>query len=202
MSRDANQRQPTTVAIPMTDGTDQTETAGMEPQRASDAELAELYEAHGPVLLKFLLRLTHGDRRNAEDILQETMVRAWRHPEAHTADGGWSRSWLFTVARRIAIDHMRATRSRPTEIWDEHLGERSDDDDHFDRQIDINEVRAVMASLPIRFREVLIELYFLDRSVAQAAESLGVPVGTIKSRTFYALRALQEALHARGFHAR
>src|SRR5215471_11356149 len=85
------------------------------PPAVPDEALRGLYDAHGPAILNFLVRLTRGDRHKAEDMLQETLVRAWRHPEARSASGEWSRAWLFTVARRIAIDHVRATRTRPGE---------------------------------------------------------------------------------------
>jgi RNA polymerase sigma-70 factor, ECF subfamily len=199
MSRDANQRRQLAQAASMTDGADQTDSAGGVVRRASNAELKELYDAHGSVLLSYLIRVTQGDRHKAEDILQETLVRAWRHPEARGTDGEWSRSWLFTVARRIAIDHLRAASTRPKEVNDQRLEERPQIDDLFARLIDIDEVRAALASLPDRLRDVLIEVYFRERSVAEAADILAVPAGTIKSRTFYALRALREALRARGF---
>ena len=164
-----------------------------------DESFRQLYHAHGSAILNYLIRLTGGDRHRAEDMLQETLMRAWRHPEARGATGEWSRPWLFTVARRIAIDQVRAALTRPTELHDERLDERPLLDDGYERLVDREEVRAALASLPDRLRDVLIEIYFLDHSVAEAAQALGVPAGTIKSRTFYGLRALREALIERGF---
>ena len=97
------------------------------PDDALDTAVRALYHAHGAALLSYLMRLTKGDRDRAEDLLQETLLRAWKHPEARDADGAWSPQWLFTVARRIAIDHIRATVARPTEIGDERLDERAAD---------------------------------------------------------------------------
>lgn len=173
--------------------------AAPAPARASGASLRELYEEHGSVLLTYLISMTRGDRHRAEDILQETLMRAWRHPEARSPSGEWSRSWLYTVAKRIAIDHMRASMTRPTELGDERLEERPQTEDPFDQLVDQDAVRAAIAALPERFRDVLVEVYFRDRSVAEAAHLLGIPPGTVKSRTFYALRALQEELVQRGF---
>jgi RNA polymerase sigma-70 factor (ECF subfamily) len=175
------------------------EGEGVPASPAPDRALRELSEMHGPVLFSFLIRLTRGDPHKAEDILQETLIRAWRHPEARGPDGLWSRPWLFTVARRIAIDHLRASQVRPTELSDERLYERALADDGIERLVDAGEVRAALRSLPDRLRQVLIEVYFRERSVAEAAAVLNVPPGTVKSRTFYALAALRDALLERGF---
>ncbi|SDT66552.1 sigma-70 family RNA polymerase sigma factor [Actinoplanes derwentensis] len=164
-----------------------------------DEALKLAYETHGPILLNYLLRLTTGNRAMAEDILQETLVRAWNHPEARTADGEWSRGWLFTVARRIAIDHIRVAQVRPTEQLDERIEDHHTTADDIDRLINTREVRDAVARLPERLRSALIEIYFQEHSVAEAAQNLAVPEGTVKSRTFYALRALHEDLVAHGF---
>jgi RNA polymerase sigma-70 factor (ECF subfamily) len=166
---------------------------------AEDTEVRDLYERHGSTLLAFLLRLTRGDRHWAEDILQETLLRAWRHPQARSADGGWSLTWLLTVARRILIDQRRAKMARPAELGDERLDERGAADDAIDRLLDAREVRAALASLPDRLRRVLVEVYVRDRSVGEASLALGIPPGTVKSRTYYALRALRVELERRGF---
>lgn len=166
-----------------------------------DDRMRALYERHAQPLLRFLTRLTLGQREVAEDLLQETMLRAWHHPEAMSATGEWSRAWLYTVARRIAIDHMRAVSARPIELRDERLADRPEPDDQFDRVTTVREVRVAVASLPPRLRSVLIEIYFRGLSIAQAAKVLSVPEGTVKSRCYYALRALRVALAERGFYA-
>ena len=184
----------------MTNSPPQSGSLGDGATHAPEDSLRDLYEAHGSFLLSYLVRLTRGDRYQAEDILQETLVRAWRHPNARSADGEWSRPWLVTVARRIAIDQVRSAMVRPTEYGDDRLDERPALADGVSRLIDISEVREALKTLPDRLREVLIEVYIRDRSVADAAETLAVPRGTVKSRTFYALKALREALLERGFN--
>ncbi|MGC4806692.1 sigma-70 family RNA polymerase sigma factor [Micromonospora sp. DT233] len=171
---------------------------GHQPQE-DDGALRHLYQSHAPVLLSYLLRLTNGDRHRAEDIVQETLLRAWKHPEAQSADGRWSRAWLFTVARRIAIDQVRAAQARPAETSDERMESFSRSDDEIDRLLDAREVRAALAALPERLRTALVAVYFQEYSIAEAAQALDVPPGTVKSRTFYALRALREQLIERGF---
>jgi len=69
-----------------------------------------LYAEHGGALLRYALHLTGGDRQRAEDLVQETIVRAWRHPEA-LADRP-ARPWLFAVARNLAVDSYRARQAR------------------------------------------------------------------------------------------
>src|SRR5262245_27706835 len=93
-----------------------------DEDRTSEEALRAVHNAHGTARLSFLMRLTKGDRHKAEDLLQETLIRAWQHPQARV-NGEWSRPWLFMVARRIAIDHFRATLTRPTEVGDQRLHE-------------------------------------------------------------------------------
>lgn len=170
---------------------------------ADDADaLRHLQQVHAPVLLSFLTRLTRGDVHRAEDIVQETILRAWRNPDARNAEGRWNRGWLFTVAKRILIDQIRAADVRPDERSDEYIEEHARVDDIVDKLVDAREVRAALNSLPERLRVTLIEIYFQERSVAEVADLLAVPPGTVKSRTFYGLRALREALISRGFDFR
>ena len=70
-----------------------------------DAELLRaLQEEHGGALYSHALRLSNGDRQRAEDLVQETLLRAWRHPESLDPDRGSVRAWLFTTARHLAIE--------------------------------------------------------------------------------------------------
>jgi RNA polymerase sigma-70 factor (ECF subfamily) len=172
--------------------------AGESPPPLGEA-LRQLYDLHSPALLNYLMRLTNGDRHRAEDIVQETLIRAWNHPEARSDSGQWSRPWLFTVARRIAIDHLRAIQARPPERPDERIEAYSAQEDAIERFLDAREVRAALAAMPERLRTVLVAVYFQECSTAEAANLLQVPAGTVKSRTYYALRALREALTERGF---
>jgi RNA polymerase sigma-70 factor, ECF subfamily len=187
------------VTTPVDPATRDAPTGGSSPVPTRDEALRIAYETHGPILLNYLLRLSMGNRAMAEDILQETLVRAWNHPQARGEDGQWSRAWLFTVARRIAIDHVRSSQGRPTERLDDHVEDRHAAADGTDQLLNNREVRAAVARLPERLRSALVEIYFQEHSVAEAARNLSVPEGTVKSRTFYALRALHEDLTSRGF---
>jgi len=164
---------------------------------AQDTALRALYEQHAGPLFAYALRLTAGDRGRAEDIVQETLLRAWRHPQALDPERGPVRSWLFTVARNVAVDAHRARRARPTEVGDDALAVVPAVDE-IEQALDRWLIADAMSTLSLEHRAVLVETYYRGRSVAEASATLGVPAGTVKSRTFYALRALRLALEERG----
>jgi RNA polymerase sigma-70 factor (ECF subfamily) len=172
-------------------------TEDPEPaHRVSDEELVRaLYAEHAAALLRFTLRMTDGDRQRAEDIVQETLLRAWLHPEAIAQRP--ARPWLFAVARNLAVDAHRARKARPQEVGEGalHLVPVPDE---ADRVLESWAVADALAALRPDHRQVLLETYYRGRSVAEAAAVLGVPAGTVKSRAFYALRALRLALEERG----
>lgn len=156
--------------------------------------MAELQREHGPALLSFLVNLTYGDQQRAEDLLQETLVRAWLHPEAFDAPYESMRPWLFTVGRRLAIDARRSRMARPTEIGDGVLASTPDPADVTESAVAALDVRAAVESLSPEHRAVLVQIYFCGLSVSEAAEALGIPPGTVKSRSYYGLRALARCL--------
>ncbi|MEU3574325.1 sigma-70 family RNA polymerase sigma factor [Kitasatospora sp. NPDC036755] len=158
--------------------------------------LAEIHRLHGGYLLRALLRATGGDRGKAEDILQETLLRAWQHPEALSAGPEASRPWLFTVARRIAIDHYRMAAARAKEVIGEQVEDRPASDDPYEQVVVARDIALALRRVQKHHREVLVELHLKDRSVLEAAARLGVPPGTVKSRNFYAIRALRPVLAA------
>lgn len=157
--------------------------------------LQAIYDAHGTSLFRYLLRLTRGERQTAEDLLQETLLRAWNHRDVLTADIENLRPWLFTVARRIAIDAARAKHARPAEVGVD-ISLLPCTDDPIERMVSASTVRQAVAQLRPAHRAVLVELYFKGGSTLEVAQRLGVPEGTVKSRTFYALRALRAALNS------
>jgi RNA polymerase sigma-70 factor (ECF subfamily) len=165
-------------------------------RRASDEMLVRaLYAEHAGALLRYVLRMTDGDRQRAEDIVQETLLRAWQHPEA-IADRP-ARPWLYAVARNLAVDAHRARRTRPHEVGEAALHLVAVPDSA-DRMLQSWAVAEALATLGPDHRRVLLETYYRGRTVAEAAEVLGVPQGTVKSRAYYALRALRLALEELG----
>ena len=162
-----------------------------------DAIVTELYRKYRAPLLSFVLRLTAGDRQQAEDVVQETMVRAWRQASQLDLASPSLMPWLVTVARRIVIDQGRRRRARPTETGDQMLENVpvADKTEDLLRKVVVAEA---MQALSAAHREILNETILRDRTVNQAAEALGIPVGTVKSRVYYALRALRLVLAERG----
>ncbi|WP_018658394.1 sigma-70 family RNA polymerase sigma factor [Actinomadura flavalba] len=172
------------------------------PAVDADAVVAALYRDHGGTLLTFVLRLTGGDRPWAEDVVQETMIRAWRSA-ARLDPAASPMPWLATVARRIVIDDRRRRAVRPAESGDTPLEqfaarEAAQELDALLGRVVLDEA---LASLSAAHRSILTETVVRDRTVNQAAAALGIPVGTAKSRVYYALRALRAALEDRGWRS-
>jgi RNA polymerase sigma-70 factor (ECF subfamily) len=169
---------------------------------ASDRDeqlLRALYDRYAASLWWFVLRLTGGDRARSQDVVQETMLRAWRRPSVLDEQQGSARAWLFTVARRIVVDEWRSARSRHELIVDEPPEQTQVD--QVDSMLDTWIVAEALDRLTPEHREVIVECYYRGRSTAEAAETLQIPVGTVKSRTHYALRALRLTMQARGVTA-
>jgi len=162
-----------------------------------DATVTALYRAYRDPLLTFVLRLTAGDRGRAEDVVQETMVRAWREAGRLDLSGPSLLPWLTTVARRIVIDEHRRRQLRPAERQEDSIADVAVDDESTATLLRVA-VADAMQVLSRAHREVVSETILRDRTACQAAEVLGIPVGTVKSRLYYALRALQVILAERG----
>ncbi|MET9962896.1 sigma-70 family RNA polymerase sigma factor [Streptomyces sp. NPDC006326] len=156
-----------------------------------EALIRSVYEEHGHALLAYATRLT-GDRAAAEDVVQETLIRAWRHSEVLVNGKGSVRGWLLTVARNIITDRYRAKAARPAEVSGTAAAPPVEAD-HADAVVDTMTVMGALDRLSPEHRDVLKELYYRQLSVAEAADSLGIPAGTVKSRSHYALKALREA---------
>lgn len=165
--------------------------------KGDDKLVADLYRQYYSPLMAFVLRLTAGDRQQAEDVVQETMLRAWRQAGRLDPAAASLMPWLATVARRIVIDEQRRKDARPPETGEERL-EKASVTDLTDDVLRSVIVADAMRALSPPHRQVLNETILSDRTVNEAAEVLGIPVGTVKSRVYYALRALRLVLAEQG----
>jgi RNA polymerase sigma-70 factor (ECF subfamily) len=162
-------------------------------QAAGEALVRALYEEHGRALLAYATRLTR-DRAAAEDVVQETLMRAWRHPEVLVNGRSSVRGWLLTVARNIVTDRIRARGARPAEVAESESQPAAVDRHPAEQVVDSVVVMSAMDRLSNDHRVVLEEVYFKGRSIAETAELLSIPPGTVKSRCYYALRALRSTI--------
>lgn len=160
-----------------------------------DERLAALYDVHSGPIRRYVVSLT-GDRAAADDVVQETLLRAWRTPRILEQDASTTRAWFFTVARHIVIDEARSARRRHEHPVAE-LPERATDD-QTDRLFDAMLISDALAAVSDEHRVVVIAAYYRGRSVEEIATELGIPSGTVKSRMHYGLRALRLALQERG----
>lgn len=163
---------------------------GMQPA------VQTMFEAHGPALYRYA-RSRLGNDHEAEDVVQEALVRAWRH--AHTFDParGSERAWLFVITRNLIADARRPRRLRLVDLG-EGSAEHGADDPALDRVVETSLVADALSTLSAEHRSVLVAAYWQGRTTADIAHRLQVPQGTVKSRLFYALRALRLGLEERG----
>lgn len=172
-----------------------------DPHESSDPEatvMRALYEEHAAALWRYAVRLT-GDPSRAEDVVQETLLRAWRHPEV-TADRDRSaRAWLFTVARNMIIDERRSPRFlRERDSLDASGVPEPAGRDEVNIALDRLVLAEAMAQLSDQHRAVIRRSYYQGWTTVQIAEDLQIAEGTVKSRLHYGIRMLRLALQEMG----
>jgi len=141
-----------------------------------------------------------GDEARAQDVVQETLLRAWQHPEIADNNERSARAWLFTVARNIVIDESRSARFRRELSTPDDVGAFDGAcPDEVDAAMDRLLIGDALARLTPQHREVVRRSYFQGWTTAQIAADLGIADGTVKSRLHYALRALRLVLSEMGF---
>ncbi|ACQ78510.1 RNA polymerase, sigma-24 subunit, ECF subfamily [Beutenbergia cavernae DSM 12333] len=154
-----------------------------------------LHDAHAPALRRYVVALGV-EGGGVDDVVQETLVRAWRKPEVLDETQRSARAWLFTVARHLVIDeHRTARRRHERPAWDPPDVAVDDESDHL---LDQWLVADALAALTPEHRSVVVRAYYGGWSVAQIASAAGIPAGTVKSRLHYGLRALRLALQEKG----
>lgn len=172
------------------------------PSLASNDGVRAAYAAHGDELYRAARRLC-GDAAIAEEIVQETFVRAWRAADRFDERLGSLRTWLFGIMRNLVIDQARAAAVRPLRAGSAAAASAAEpafDVDEIDRAIVGWQVEEAMRRLTPDHQVVLTEVHLRGRPIADVAGELGVPTGTVKSRAYYGLRALRVALDELGWH--
>jgi RNA polymerase sigma-70 factor (ECF subfamily) len=169
----------------------------MRAETSREVVMERLHAEHLPDLRSYCLRLTGHDVARAEDVVQETLLRAWVNASTLDDLHGSVRGWLRRVARNIVIDEWRTPRAQ-RELPVEDVPEREEQRGHVDELLLSWVVADALTQLSQPHREVLLECYYRGASVAEAARRLGIPPGTVKSRTHYALRALRLVLEELG----
>ncbi len=164
---------------------------------SDEVKVQGLVREHRSAVMAAALRAT-GDHQVAEEIVQETFLRAWRNPQAFVGSQASPRGWLLTVTRHLLADRWRArVRRRSAEAAacspDIH------EEPGFDGALEAELIRTAMGRLSKEHREVLVQCVWLQRTVSEAATALGIPTGTVKSRTYYALRSLRLILEEMGY---
>ena len=164
-------------------------------EAADEAGLHRAFVAHGGELYGYARR-SLGDAGSAEEVVQETFIRAWRARDRFDATLGSLRTWLFAILRHVIIDHARSRAIRQTDPLPADLAVAEDE---VEQAMVGWQVEEAMRRLRPEHRQVLVETYYRGRSGRDVAQDLGVPEGTVRSRLFYALRSLRLTLEEMGW---
>ncbi|MFZ5813874.1 MAG: RNA polymerase sigma factor [Bacillota bacterium] len=180
--------------VPPTD-----ETRIIRRLSAGDEEaLGILMDRYGGALLHFAHRLV-GDMQMAEEITQDTMLKAWQQAGSFRMDGHL-KAWLFRVARNNAIDYIRRKRLPTEEFQSAHdtASVEQQPEREAERSWLTEAILEALEELPEQYRDVIEMRFFQDMCYQEIAETLKIPLGTVKSRLNYALKGLTRVLMERG----
>jgi RNA polymerase sigma-70 factor (ECF subfamily) len=160
--------------------------------------LARLYDRHGGLMLALARRILGGDGREAEDLVHDVFLEAWRQASDFDAGRGSVRAWLVLRLRSRALDRKKSAGFARVESLDAREGfeVRAADDGDASFGPDRAAVRRALVALPDDQRQVLLLGYFEGLSSSEIATRLGTPIGTVKSRVAAAMAKLREALGA------
>jgi RNA polymerase sigma-70 factor (ECF subfamily) len=164
---------------------------------ATGDALRALYRTYAGELLGFALNAL-GERGAAEEIVQEVFTRAWRHAERYDPARGSVRTWLYQIARHAIIDMRRRASARPALASAEPLLDAASSRDSIEQAMLGWQVAAALERLTPDHRQMIRLAHFQGMSVREIADKCELPIGTVKSRTWYALRSLRLVLEEMG----
>jgi RNA polymerase sigma-70 factor, ECF subfamily len=161
---------------------------------AKDRWMEAVHARYGGALFVYACRALD-DRAAAEEVVQDALVRAWQAVDRFDPARAALSTWLFTITRNLVIDRRRRRRIQPV---DPATMDLPADDGGLDRALEVWQVAEALGRISPDHRAVIVETYYRGASVAEAAERLDIPRGTVKSRLYYGLRALRLALEEMG----
>lgn len=171
---------------------------------ADEDQVHAAYLLHGPEIYRFVLRGLD-DAGAAQDVTQETFLKAWRHADKYDPELASLRSWLFGIARNTMIDHARAAAVRP---WQARLLDPPAAQEAGEQVPDPTEqllgawlVEEALRRISEQHRVAIVETHLRERPHDEVAAELGIPVGTLRSRVFYGLKALRTVMDEMGVEA-
>ncbi|ATZ74260.1 RNA polymerase subunit sigma [Idiomarina sp. X4] len=166
----------------------------------SRAAFSELFRHFAPKLQSYATR-QFGNEQTAMDLVQETMTNVWHKAHLFKPDKGSPSTWIFTIARNIRFDLLRKNKKRKDDISADELwpilseqNDSLDDGYSLDNDVLMQEISQYYAQLPDAQRIVIEKIYIEGKSQQEVSDALGVPLGTIKSRTRLALKKLKELI--------
>ncbi|MEP6896443.1 MAG: sigma-70 family RNA polymerase sigma factor [Chloroflexota bacterium] len=175
--------------------------------RGDSTALEVLYDRHASTVFGLALKVI-GEQGAAEDVLQETFWRVWRSANTFKPERGAFTSWLFRIARNLAIDAYRRSSVRPHVVSDAEtvepvLDQLPDPDVDVVEQTQAilknRQVRKALTSLPQMQRQVIEMAYFQGMTRHEIAEATGEALGTIHTRARLGLLKLREELNKEEF---
>ena len=170
----------------------------MKSRVSADEELTTaLYTKHYAVLLGFICRYVQ-DRYKAEDLVQETLLRARRNIDRLDTEPGRTRSYLLAIGRNVVTNAWRAEQCRPRMVTDEAAVAAVPSADTVNQLVEGWLIGEALKRISRDHQAVVRTIYYEGRSVADAARQLSVPEGTVKSRAYDAVRALRTAFEEMG----
>ena len=134
----------------------------------------------------------------AEEAVQETFLRAWRASDRHDPQRSSLRTWMFAIARNVTIDLARARSARPQSAGREVEPTRGAKDTT-EESLRAWEMEEALRLIGPHHRYAIVQTYLRDRPCAEVAAEAGVPVGTMRSRLYYGLKALRSVMEDRGW---
>lgn len=171
-----------------------------EPSLCDERGIQAAYHAHGPELYRFALRRL-GDEVASQDVVQEVFLRAWRAADRFDPELASLRVWLFAIARNVLVDELRHAAKRPlpmAPIGSARLPDRPTDSSLDEQVMRSWLVEEALQRIGHEHRAALVETYLRGRPHAEVAAEQGIPVGTLRSRLFYGLRALRVVMDEMG----